>query len=103
MIIVSVNGIASVFATPGYASVSDGSNYHIVTVLLNGQSGLCPGSIDTRVTELVAYKSYFLGQVAVAKGDVIALSTTKTGSPSPVFAPGSFALAVELAPKTPTR
>lgn len=99
MIIVTLNGIASVFASPGYASVSDGSNYHIVTVLVNGQSGLCPGTIDTRTTELVAYKSYFLGQVAVAKGDVIALSTAKTGSPAPVFAPGSFAMAVEIAPK----
>ncbi len=101
MIIVGINGIASIFASPGYASVSDGSNYHIVTVLLNGQSGLVTGSIDTRVTELVAYKAYFLGQVAVVKGDVIALSTAKTGSPAPVFAPGSFGLSVEIAPKTP--
>lgn len=103
MIVVGLAGIASVFAVPGYASdAPSGVNYQIITALLNGQSGLIPGSIDTRVAALVAYRSYLLGQVAVSQGDVIALSVVKTGTPTILYLPGSFGIRVEIAPKTPT-
>lgn len=83
---VAVNGVgvANVWAVFDTATASsDGSNYHVVTLLRNG---IAANSLtyDTRNAEIFSYQGgVYLGEVNVTIGDILSVDISVTGSPSP--------------------
>lgn len=89
MIVIPRAGRLKCFIQSTVTTVSDGSNYYVVTITRGGQSetGM---SVDTRNTEFTAYQEVAAGELEVGQGDVIALSCTVTGSPSPLLSSADF-------------
>ena len=94
MIRCPVAGLATVLARVEKTTASDPSNYHILGL---DRSGAPEGlTIDTRDTEVEAGVDVNLGQIRVGAGDVLTLSVTVVGSPSPRLYPGDFVLGCAL-------
>lgn len=93
---VPTSGIARIWAISDTESVSDGSNYYILTILRNGVAPLS-FSYDTRDNEVKAYLGgQYLGELTVSQGDIIEVSIATTGAPSPTLSTGNFSLLYSL-------
>ena len=90
---VTTAGVARVFAISDTATASsDGSNYHVLTLLRNGVTPVTM-TYDTRNTEIPAYLGgCYIGEVAVGVKDVLSVSVAVTGSPSPSLSTDNFCL-----------
>lgn len=78
---------ANVYAVSDTATVSSGGNFHTLAATRSGVAG---NSIVSSAAEFAAYKPMWLGAFSVGFGDLLALSLTVTGSPSPVLTLENF-------------
>jgi hypothetical protein len=88
-------GRVSCFMVANLATVSSSTAYHLFQILRSGQaeSGIV---VDTRASELVAYREVSLGQVTVSQGTLLQLSISVTGAPTPTLSTANIALRCEL-------
>lgn len=90
-------GIAQFWTICNTSTVSTATAYHTITCLRSGQdeTGI---SLVTTDNELVAYQEYFMGEINVSQGNMIEVSVTVTGSPSPTLSSANFSLRCKLTP-----
>lgn len=90
-VIVPLQGLsqitANVYAVTDTATVSSGGNYHTLAALRSGNAGQ---PISSLAAEFPAYSPMWLGAFPVGFGDLLSLSLTVTGSPSPVLTLENF-------------
>lgn len=89
MIVVAKAARMKCFVQTTETTVSDSSNYHTVAITRGGQSetGM---TLDSRNAEFTAYQEQAAGEIDVGQGDVIAVSCTVTGSPTPLLSSANF-------------
>lgn len=90
-------GTAQFWVVSDTATVSSAALYHTITCLRSGQSetGI---SLVTTANEIVAYQEYFMGEIPVSQGNVIAVNVAVTGAPVPTLSSANFSLRCELTP-----
>lgn len=77
-------------------AASTAANYHTFTLRRNGVAANGQ-TADTRRAEVPAYLGgAYLGEVATAQGDIISVSVTVTGAPSPVLTTANLSLSCTL-------
>jgi hypothetical protein len=91
-------GKAEVYiATNVSTASSSGVDLHTITLKRSGQAEGTQ-SIVTSAAEMVAYKLYFLGTVAVGPGDILSYTLTVTGAPSPTLTSANLTMLAILTP-----
>ncbi len=103
-VVIQTAGVAKVHCTSSVTTTgSDGSNYFTIKVLRNGQdeTGL---SRDSRQGEIQGHSEFYLGVVAVGRGDILSLQVAMTGGPIyPILTSANVSLRVELGPQATIR
>jgi len=98
-VLVPLAGSAFVYAVTDTATASSGAgDNHVLKCLRSGQdeSGLSQSSVNA---EYIAYREMYLGRFDVGQGDVLKLSLTVTGAPSPTLTADNFTMRVALRPR----
>ncbi len=96
-LVMPLGGTVQVFMVPSLDTTSDGSNYHTVSVIRNGQAE-DETAVDTSLNELTAYDELHIGTIQVGRGDVVSLQVVTTGLPYPILSLSNLSLRCELSP-----